>query len=67
LAEDLYKKGSITLEERREILTKVQKNKEQFADAKKAQKTIGKLLGLSTFVGAGSLLFGNKENIITYK
>ena len=67
LADNLYKKGSITLEERREILTKVQKNKEQFADATKAQKTIGKLLGISTIVGGGSLLFGNKENIITYK
>ena len=67
LTEKLYEKGAITLEERRSILNDVEKNKNIFNDAQQAQKRIGKLLGLSTAVGLGSLLFGNKENIITYK
>jgi hypothetical protein len=67
LTEDLYKNGSITLEERRKILDDVRKNQNIFTDAEKAQKRIGKLLGLSTAVGLGSLLFGNKQDVITYK
>ena len=67
LTEDLYKNGSITLEERRKILDDVRKNQNIFTDAEKAQKRIGKLLGLSTAVGLGSLLFGNKQDVISYK
>ena len=67
LAEKLYEKGAITLEERRAILNDVQKNQELFKSSEQAQKRIGKLLGISTLAAGGSYFLGGKQDIISYK
>jgi len=67
LADTLYDKKVITLEERRFLMDEANRNLDLMADTNKARKVIAKMLGISAAVGVGMKIYDDKSNVISYR